>query len=310
MKKGILCIIDGMTDVDFCLPDYPAINALPRRNMVRTVPPGRSPDSLICILTLLGYQDVPANLRGYADALGAGIPVHAKDLVCRASWVTLDRSGTITGIANAPGLFTPVQGISYHPLGAYRSLLVLSRQAHLLDKITTYPPHGCLGRSLEAVMPQGCDALQRVVECSHSQRLCLMPWGQSVPHTLTPFPFKGAVITGCDVVRGIARMVGLTLLPVQGATGDIDTDLAAKVRAALQAAAQYPFVLLHINGADEAAHRRNPSEKHQFLKQVDQLVVAPLSQSPFPLYITSDHATCPLTGNHQGTWQPIWSTMA
>ena len=39
---------------------------------------------------------------------------------------------------------------------------------------------------------------------------------------------------------------------VVGATDDTDINLSAKVAIALAAAEQYPFVLLHINGADEA----------------------------------------------------------
>ena len=56
----------------------------------------------------------------------------------------------------------------------------------------------------------------------------------------------------------------MDLIPVRGATGDTDTDLTAKVAATLQAAQKYPFVLLHINGADEAAHRKHAKEKSNF----------------------------------------------
>lgn len=306
MKKGILCIIDGMTDADFCISDYPALNALPRRNMVRTVPPGRSPESLTCILTLLGYQDVPLHLRGYADALGAGIPVHPDDLICRASWVAIDAAGIITGLAPAPSHFDSGEGVRYHALGAYRGLLILPGQAHLLSKITTYPPHASLGRSLDAALPQGSDVLQSVVSRSRRHNLCLLPWGQSVPRALAPFPIKGAVITGCDVVRGIARMVGLPLIPVPGATGDIDTNLISKAEAALKASTRHPFVLLHINGADEAAHRKRPEEKQQFLENVDRLVIRVLSESPHPLMVVADHGTSPITGTHEGVWQPAF----
>lgn len=41
----------------------------------------------------------------------------------------------------------------------------------------------------------------------------------------------------------------------------MDTDLDAKTEAALRAAERCPFVLLHINGADEAAHRHDSAER-------------------------------------------------
>ena len=41
------------------------------------------------------------------------------------------------------------------------------------------------------------------------------------------------------------------------ATGDVDTDLAEKAGMAARLSEAYDFVLLHLNGADEASHRRN-----------------------------------------------------
>ena len=90
-----------------------------------------------------------------------------------------------------------------------------------------------------------------------------------------------------------------------GSTGDTDTDLAAKVEAALALAKRLPLVLLHINGADEAAHRKDREEKEAFLGQVDRLVVEPLAQSGLPLLVTSDHSTSCRTGGHLGIPQPF-----
>ncbi len=81
----------------------------------------------------------------------------------------------------------------------------------------------------------------------------MLLWGQSVPVALPPFPQKSAVICGKELVKGIARLLHMELFPVKGATGDVDTDLDAKTEAALRAAERCPFVLMHINGADEAA---------------------------------------------------------
>lgn len=81
----------------------------------------------------------------------------------------------------------------------------------------------------------------------------MLLWRQSVPVALPPFPQKSAVICGKELVKGIARLLHMELFPVKGATGDVDTDLDAKTEAALRAAERCPFVLMHINGADEAA---------------------------------------------------------
>ena len=80
-----------------------------------------------------------------------------------------------------------------------------------------------------------------------------------------------------------------------------------KTKAAISAAQNYPFVLLHINGADEAAHRKKPNEKNDFLRKVDTIVVSSLLQSGHDIYVASDHGTDPVTGQHIGNRQPMFT---
>lgn len=121
-----------------------------------------------------------------------------------------------------------------------------------------------------------------------------------------PFPEKGCVISGTSVVRGIGKLLGMDVWTVPGATGDTDTDLSAKCLAALDAAGKYPFVLLHINGADEASHRKDAREKHAFLAKVDIEIIRPLAAKLPYFVVTGDHAADPRTGNHAGTPQPVF----
>ena len=72
------------------------------------------------------------------------------------------------------------------------------------------------------------------------------------------------------------------------------------------AAEQTPFVLLHINGADEAAHRRDAAEKRAFLQKVDHVVLAELLASRHRITVVSDHGTDPETGQHRGGPQPYY----
>lgn len=302
----ILCIIDGMTDKGFRIDDYPNLRSLSLRKTIQTVPENSQPESLICILTLLGYQNIPKHLRGYADALGADIPIQKEDLVLRASWVTLSADGRILGYTQAPLNYAPGEGFKYHSLGTYKGLLILPNMADCLENLSTYPPHKYLGAPIDTVLPAGLEALRRVVLSSYQQGRCLIPWGQARSANLSPFPLRAAVITGTNVVRGIARMTGMDIIPVPCATGDTDTNLAAKVEAAITAAQDYPFVLLHVNGADEAAHRLNPAEKRTFIKQVDRILVPALLESPHKLIFVSDHATDPDTGLHEGGAQEAY----
>ena len=76
------------------------------------------------------------------------------------------------------------------------------------------------------------------------------------------------------------------------------TDLDAKTEAALRAAERCPFVLLHINGADEAAHRHDSAEKETFLRRVDDRVLSRLLASEHEIMVASDHGADSESGAH------------
>lgn len=301
----ILCIIDGMTDSFFRASDYPNLSSLRVLRYVDTTQ-GREPESLGCILRLLGVKRIPGHLRGYAEALGYGIPVNKNDLILRGSWFSLDEQGCCSIPTSAPESLPENEGHYYH-LGQYKSLLVFPGMANCIADMVTYPPYACNGQDARALCPKGCGIASRVFHAQLAKDRCLILWGQSAPAKMTPFPQKATVICGTPIVKGIAKLLNMTLMPVLGATGDVDTDLQEKTKVALDAAKTYPFVLLHINGADEAAHRKNFNEKTAFLRKVDTVVLKSLLQSGHDIYVVSDHGTDPVTGQHIGNRQPMFT---
>ena len=301
----ILCIIDGMTDPEFCPADYPAIAAMHLKEYLDTCHGGEA-ESLSCILHLLGVEKVPPYLRGYAEALGAGVTVEKRDLILRGSWFGIDERGRCTLPIPAPiGTVVPA-GCRYVHLAKYRSLLIWKDRGDCVKKIVTFPPYQCVGEPAEKLCPKRCAALEDAYKNWMKDGRCLIPWGQSVYAELPPFPQRAAVITGTIVVKGIAKLMGMDPISMADATGDVDTDLREKCVAALASAKKYPFVLLHINGADEAAHRKNPREKKSFLRRVDREVLRPLLCSGHEIIVTADHGTDPQTGMHLSVPQPVF----
>ena len=301
----ILCIIDGMTDPYFQVKNFLNLSSMRLLRHVDTTQ-GQTPESLGCILRLLGTKRVPSNLRGYAEALGYGIPVNKDDLIFRGSWYSLDEHGCCTTPTSAPELLPENEGNYYH-LGQYKSLLVFPGMANCIADMVTYPPYACNGKDARTLCPKGCAVASRVFHAQLAKERCLILWGQSIPAKIAPFSQRAAVICGTPIVKGIAKLLNMDLIPLSGATGDIDTDLQQKTKAAIDAAKNYPFVLLHINGADEAAHRKNPNEKNDFLRKVDAVVVKSLLQSGHDIYVVSDHGTDPVTGQHIGNKQPMFT---
>ena len=180
----------------------------------------------------------------------------------------------------------------------------VERYGHLASMGSVRYVDTCGGFPLEILHCVLRHAFERLL----TKERCMLLWGQSVQVALPPFPQKSAVICGKELVKGIARLLHMELFPVKGATGDVDTDLDAKTEAALRAAERYPFVLLHINGADEAAHRHDSAEKETFLRRVDDRVLSRLLASEHEIMVASDHGTDPESGAHLGGPQPFFTS--
>ena len=301
----LLCIIDGMTDASFSVADYPLLAAMRSPAQVQTTPRGQKTESLTCILALLGVSTPPPFLRGYVEALGAGIDVDRDDLILRISWLAL-QEGRYGAPVAAPSALRHSCAARYHCLGGYQGLLILPGAAAMLEQIRVRPFFSKGSNKTADLRPQGLPLLAQIFDQNCADGICPAFWGQSRPVSLPPFPGRAAVVCGSGVMRGIARLLAMQLLPVPGATGDVDTNLAAKLATAQAAAEEYPFIVLHINGADEASHRRDAVAKHRFLTRVEQQVLRPLCNSRHTLYVIADHATEPSNGRHRGGPQPLF----
>jgi 2,3-bisphosphoglycerate-independent phosphoglycerate mutase len=306
----ILCIIDGMSDPGFNPERYPTMASFPERTLVKTVPEGHEPETLPCVLTLLGVTP-PRNIRGWIEALGAGVDINEQDLIFRGSWMQLDNNGAYEGFTGAPENFDGLRHARYIPLDGYRCLLVMPGHSAYADKLEMKPPYELFNMHPRNCNPTGIPLLDR--ELSHINESypgrALALWSASAIKALPGFPQKAAVVTGTNVVKGIAKALGMRLVTSPSMTGDTDTDLSEKTTAALNLAEEYPFVLLHIGGCDEAAHRKNKLDKEMFLKRVDEIVLAELLRSKHEIAAASDHGCDPAMGKHTGEPQPYFKRM-
>ena len=121
---------------------------------------------------------------------------------------------------------------------------------------------------------------------------------------------RGVMITAVDLLRGIAALVGWPRIEVEGATGYLDTDYAAKGKAAIAALADYDVVCVHIEAPDEASHEGRHEAKIEALQQIDQHIVGPLaealaSQGDHRILVTPDHPTFCSTKKHSHGMVPL-----
>jgi 2,3-bisphosphoglycerate-independent phosphoglycerate mutase len=122
-------------------------------------------------------------------------------------------------------------------------------------------------------------------------------WGQgrrpSLPRFRDLWGVDGAAVAAAGLIRGIGVLAGLETPQVPGATAFLDTDYAAKGRAALSALERLRFVYVHVEAPDEAGHMGDAGEKVKAIAAVDREIVGPLTASRHleGLLVLSDHPT-------------------
>jgi len=119
-----------------------------------------------------------------------------------------------------------------------------------------------------------------------------------LPSFKEKYGLKPACIAGKFLYQQIARMVGMKVIKVRGATGKADTNLKAKFKRAKRALRRYDFVFLHIKATDSLAEDGKYREKRDFIEKVDKEMKALLRLKKTLVVVTCDHSTCSLKKRH------------
>jgi 2,3-bisphosphoglycerate-independent phosphoglycerate mutase len=217
-----------------------------------------------------------------------------------------------------------VPGVSYRNLLLYRGTPAATPP--LGADLRATPPHDLMDKPVAADFPRGtgsrllADIMARSANWleSHSvnrarQAAGKRPathvwlWGAGRAPALSPFAqaygVGGAMITGVDLLRGLAALVGWKRIDVPGATGYLDTDYAAKGRHAITALAEHELVCVHVEAPDEASHQGDAAAKVRALEEIDEKIVAPLAAhlataGDHRILVCPDHPTFISTKTH------------
>ena len=131
-------------------------------------------------------------------------------------------------------------------------------------------------------------------------------WGVGRAPAMRPFVdlygMSGTMITAVDLLRGLAALAGWKRLDVPGATGYLDTDYAAKGRAAIAELGSADLVCVHVEAPDEASHQGDAAAKVRALEEIDAKIIAPiaahLAGRDHRILVCPDHPTFISTKTH------------
>lgn len=303
---------------------------------VQVTPEGMYPGSDAANMALLGYD--PSRYytgRGPIEAAAIGVPLEPADVAFRCSLVSTDGE-RLTDYSSGHIATTEARSIiqlAQQKLGTRRLTLFPGiSYRHILRwtggpvEVLTSPPHEHVGSELAEIYPRGDresqlrafieDSLNLLDDLAYNRKRraeglppanMLWPWSPGrMPDLPAFFSLRGAtgaVVAAVDVVRGLGKLAGLQVLDVPGATGYLDTDYAAKGRAAAAALGRHDFVWIHVEAPDEAGHLGDIDEKIRAIEQTDRLVLGTLLDSlskgsEFRLLCAPDHPTPVSTRKH------------
>jgi len=311
--------------------------------LAQTIPEEMEPGSDVATLSILGYDPRRYHTgRAPLEAASMDVPLNPEDVAFRCNLVStdgatmLDYSGGEIPTEDAHVLIHLVgerlggRAHQFYPGMSYRHLMVWRGGS---PEVTTTPPHDIIGQPIEPYLPKGdgdsklrqlvFDSLELLDGHDINRRRrdqgklpanMIWLWGQGRPCLLPSFAVEhgtpGVVIAAVDLVRGVGKAAGLSAPIVPGATGNLETDFAAKARAALAALETHGFVVVHVEAPDEAAHQGSPEKKVWAIEQIDEQVVGPIAErlSRHPgsrLLVLADHYTKLSTRTHAGEPVPF-----
>ena len=134
------------------------------------------------------------------------------------------------------------------------------------------------------------------VENGENPANIILPRGAGAVPEAEPFNdkygLKSACIAETGLIQGIGKIAGMDIIEVEGATGGVDTNLDNIANSIIKTASlHYDFILINIDGADEAGHDGNLNEKLEFIEKVDEVVGRIMEIKDVYFSLTADHST-------------------
>lgn len=227
--------------------------------------------------------------------------------------------------------------VRFHTGVSYRNLLVLSAPPYS-ERVKTEKPDDNQGSPVVEHLPralgpeaaateaflrrlmreapailEAAPANQRLRREGHAMANGVWPWSGGRAGAIRTLRDKygiasSAVITAVDVIAGLGRCLGMTRIPVVGATGYIDTNYEGKAQAAIEALRTHDFVYVHVEAIDEVSHEQNLELKLKAIEDFDARLVGPVLKAVGPqvnVAVLPDHPVPIALGKHTRTPVPV-----
>jgi 2,3-bisphosphoglycerate-independent phosphoglycerate mutase len=335
-SKIVLLIIDGVGGLPHAKTGKtelesarkPNLNRIARDSLcglIDPVGPGITPGSAPGHLAIFGYDPVQYSIgRGVLEALGIDLELNPADIAARGNFCTVNDKGII--IHRRAGRISTdkntvlcrllndiaVEGseISVLPVKEHRFVLIL-RGEGLSPELSDSDPQqiGLAPKKIEALLPQA----QKTAEIANefmsqagsllrgktpANMVLLRGFSRrpDIPSISEIYKLKPAAIATYPMYRGLARLVGMKILPA----GKTITD---ELNTLDRQYAKHDFFFVHFKTTDARGEDGDFRAKVQAIEELDNALPSLLSLEPDVLIVTGDHSTPATLAMH--SWHPV-----
>ena len=337
--------VEGRTPLQAAdTPNLDAISEAGINGLVTVIAPGIVPGSDTAHLALFGYDPYefyPG--RGVFEVLGADMPLNKGDVAFRANFATVDDDLRVldrrAGRKGSKGMAKLLNGLEIDDVRIYlenttehRGALVMTG-SNLSRDVSNVDSHVAGSIVAECKPLKDTDAAKKTAnivnefvrksyellnhhpENEDRRRNGELPANiillrgagsyRQVPPMSERHGFRTACVAGASLYKGVAKYVGMDVIPVEGATGKSDTNLKNKAEATLHALEHYDFVFAHIKATDSFGHDGDFEGKREMISRIDSEFMSRLKETDAYIVITADHSTPVSLKRHSSDPTPI-----
>jgi len=274
---------------------------------------------------LFGYDPVGCNIgRGVLEAMGIDFDLRPGDVAARGNFGTVDEAGLVTDrragrIATEKctelcrllnGLVIDGVEVMVRPVKEHRFIVVF-RGENISPSLSDSDPQqlGVLPRSVTAlsskaermvgIVNQFLGQARDILAEQHPANMILLRGFSQQPRLPTMseiYQLKPAAIAGYPMYRGLARLVGMEVLPAGTNTED-------EFRALEENYDRYDFFFVHIKGTDAAGEDGDFARKVGVIEEIDRALPRLTGLQPDVVVVTGDHSTPAVLKAH--SWHPV-----
>ena len=293
--------------------------------MIDPVSPGITPGSAPGHLALFGYDPLKFTVgRGVLEALGIDFDLEPGDVAARGNFCTMDANGIITDrragripTERCTQLCQLLDRVSINGVDVFVSpvkehrFVVVFRGPGLSSELGDsdpqregLPPKPVSPLSTEAAKAAGianefiAKAKATLADSYPANMVLLRGFAHypDFPKMSEVFRLKPAAIAAYPMYRGLARVVGMELLPTGTAIEDQFLTLVEHYHS-------YDFFFVHVKQADTAGEDGDFERKVRIIEEVDSALPKLIDLDPDVTIVTADHSTPAVLKGH--SWHPV-----